>query len=73
MEYGKAEENQGVFNDNSFAVRLAVSITLFVLVVFFDMTESTFLGIAPENIYRAVAFDFGQVMELLVTVVVTNK
>lgn len=68
MIYRQIEEKQGVFSDNTFQIRLAISATLFFLVVFFDMTKSCFMGIASENLYQAIAFDFGKIIELVVAV-----
>lgn len=64
MKYEQTEERQGVFSDNTFRIRMAISATLFFLVVFFDMTESFFMGIGAESLYQAISFDFEKIIEL---------
>lgn len=69
MEYkitGDREEKQGIFKDDTFIIRFAIATVFFVLVLFWDLTDKTFMGTTVENLYQAVKFDFGKVIEFWV-------
>ncbi len=66
MEYSGAKagtDEEGILSDNTFKIRLALAGVLFLIVVMFDKTGKSLAGISTNQVFQAIATDYGANME----------
>lgn len=52
-----------IWGEDTFKIRLAIAVVLLLLVMLFDISGRNFVGIPMNALYRAIATDYGTLIE----------